>query len=444
MTMTASRVAAPQIFAVPIEAPRGLVTPLAGAAIFFALQQTGLGFLDYLPLPVTRVLQALLAGSTLLLAFIGLVDVFQLPRFHRRVILSVTALNLFYMAMSLAFGGVRPIFPLESAVFALAMVPVIRDSRVWLRLTRLMFWMIVILIALNMVTLVHWAGWVDLPNEYIVRLVDTGEDLSYHDPLSFGLFGRTENQAIVGRFHARLQGWALEPLHWAYFVAIALAFGFFLRRIAPTAKSRRRYSLALILIAAHLYFVNSASATVTIAAWLGCMASLIVIYLFGPLRRRAGGLLFIAAALGTGFLIPFALAMIPDIDYWFETEDVTGEQGNWKGKVDFLALGAGLFTRFLPIAGSELQASHNLLLEKYLHYGYFLVAPLLVFLYRFVRTGVSAGSAPMSAMTLLILLTHTLLVPSAMFYPGGALCFILGFTAADYYRVHTAAEVAHA
>ena len=413
---------------------RRIVVPLAVLAVFFAVQQTGFGILDYVPLAVTRASQVLLIGATLLLAFLGATQFAHLPLYHRRVVLAFIALNTFYGLGSALFGGVRPIFHLESAILACACVPVIRDSRVWIAILRGFFWAGVVLVALNTVPLLHWAGWVSLPNQFVRRLIDTGVDLSSYDPLSFGIFGRTENQVVVGRFFARLQGWALEPLHWGYFVILTLAAGLILRSLDASRWHSRRYAWAFLLLVSHTFFIGSSSVSLTLFGWMACVAALAVMRGVPWLTRGSGPVVFFTAVIGTGFVIPFALAMIPEIDWWLETEDITGEGSNWRDKIRFLALGPALFTRFVPTFAAEPLTSHNLILEMYLRYGYILVLPLLVFLYWVIRNGISGRPLGFASAILLIVLCHLLLVPTAMFYPAGTLFVIFGLTAAYYQR----------
>lgn len=425
----------PQVFNSVIASERSLILPIVSVAVLFALIQGGLGILDYVWSPMIRLSQVALVGSAITLAFLGLANASFLPKFHRRVVTGLVALNALYLVASVLFGGVRPIFHVGSIVLALALVPVISDSRIWMAVVRGLFWGGMTLILLNMVPLLHWAGWVDLHPSSIPRLVDTGVDLSHLDPLSFGVFGRTENHVQIGHISARLQGWALEPIHWGYFVALTLACGLILRGLRPRTQSARTYDVCFGVIAIHLFFVASSSVYLTIAAWLGALGVLVLVRRLHWLRAKEGTVLFLIVVLGTGFLIPFALLMVPDIAYLLYTEQVLAEGSNWSAKVGFLFMGPQLFTRFLPLQNPESMTSHNLILELYLHYGYFLAVPLLVFLHWFLRNAVRGQPMSLAAAALLILLTHLLLV-SAMFYPSGTLFLSLALVA-GYYRQHS-------
>jgi hypothetical protein len=417
-----------------LAAERHVIVPLSMVAVFFAVQQAGLGALDYLPEALTRVLQACMVTSVVLLALLGVANLSGLPVFHRRMVFALIALNSFYAAASVLFGGIRPLFHLESIVFALALVPIISDSRAWLALLRLLYWGTLTLIALNTITLAHWAGWINLQPEVIPRLVDTGADISHLDPFSFGIFGRTESFEVENQFFARLQGWALEPLHWGYFVALAIACGLILQAVSRGRLQKHIYAWSIALPVVHLIFVRSASVFVTLAAWVGAVLLFTLIRRLPWCRRKEALLLFVVVVLGTGFAIPFALALMPDVALLLYTEDVTGKGTNWETKIGFLSLGTDIFTRFIPLANPDLQTSHNLVLEMYLHYGYFIVFPVLAFFYWFLRHAVIEQPTSFIAAGLLVALCHMTLVPTVLFYPSGTLFLALLMVAAHFNR----------
>ena len=425
----------PQRFVFADRTERRIVLSFAWLAVLFALNQTGLGILDYVPLAVMRAGQAAMAGSTLLLALLGLLEIPRLPAFHRRLVVALVALNLFHAIIGTLFGGIRSIFHAESALLTLALVPVMMDSRMWLAILRGLFLCGMLLVALNTVPVLHWSGWIQLPSTSVPRLIDVGRDLSHLDPLSFGIFGRTENHVVQGHTFARLQGWSVEPLHWSYFVVLTLASGLILRTLSVTRRDRRRYRWCFMLLAVHMLFVWSSSLVVTMAAWIATMTGYYLLRQVHLFRKKPAGLLFLVTVLGTGFVIPFVLANIPNLYQWFEADQTTAEAGNWGGKTDFLYLGSALFTRFMPWNRPSVTASHNLILDTYLHYGYFLSLPLLIFLYWFMRRAVNDQPLGIKAAAVLVVLCHTLLVPTAMFYPGGALSVILVVIVA-YYRRH--------
>jgi hypothetical protein len=408
--------------------------------VLFALQQTGLGLLDYLPALVTRFLQALFAAGTVAIASLGMANFSRLPRKHAQMLTMFVALNAFYAVMSLLFGGIRVIFHVESVLMALALVPVIGSTAVWLTVLRTMFWCGMILILLNLVPLLHWAGTFNLQPDFIPRLVDTGEDLSSLDAYSFGIFGRTESNPVEGMFFPRLQGWALEPLHWAYFVALTLGCGMLLRELSRSAYERLMYACTFPVIAVHLYFIYSASLLLTLAAWLLAVLALAFVRLFRVLRQRETAMIFIVVIVGSGFLVPFALSLIPNIEALLYTEQVLGKGDNWSSKIGFLSFGADLYTRFMPLNQPDLQTSHNLVLELYLHYGYILLLPALWFFREYFRRAVAGAPFMLAAAALLILLTHLILVPSALFYPAGVLFLVLVMVALDHHGPRVAAD----
>jgi hypothetical protein len=418
---------------------RHLLLFLSFVAVFFALQQAGFGFLDYMPLGVVRLLQLILVGGTALLAMLGFVHIRRLPPLQARTVLLLAGINVTYAALSLMFGGISVLFHVESIVIAFAMVVLLGNSSIWLQVVRGLFWGCAVLIVLNTVPLLHWAEWIDLAPEFIPRLIETDDDLSDLDAYSFGIFGRTESYVGAGRFFGRMQGWTLEPLHWGYFVVLGAACGLVACGLSGNWRERLACYLTLPLFAIHLVFVSSASVLLTVVAWLLSMLMLLITRRWSWGRRRETLLLFAAVVVAIGLAIPFALTFIPDIQGLLLAEQVIGKGDNWSEKIEFLNLGPELFVRFLPKTQTEPQASHNLVLGLYLHYGYFLIAPLLAFFYWFLRHAVSGLPMMLAAAGLLILLSHLLLVPPAIFYPSGAVFLALALVAADYYRRQIAA-----
>lgn len=407
---------------------------LSFAAVLFSLQQAGFGFLDYLPMLVTRVLQLALVGGTALLTMLGFVYQRRLPSLQSRCVTYWVLINVWYAALSIMFGGIGPLFHIESIAVAFAMVVIVGDSGLWLRILRGLFWGWTVLILLNSVPLMHWAGWIDLEPRFIPRLIQTDDDLSDLDAYSFGIFGRTESYVSFGRFFGRLQGWTLEPLHWGYFVVLAIACGLLVCAVSRNWRERLAIYLALPLFVLHLLFVSSASVLMTVGGWAGTLMMLMVTRRMRWGRRQETFLLFAATILAIGFLVPFSLTLIPDLQSLLMTEQVIGKGDNWAEKIEFLSLGPQLFVRFLPMTQEQPQASHNLVLGMYLQYGYFLVAPLLAFFYWFLKRAVSGMPMTLVAGGVLILMTHLLLVPPALFYPSGIVFFMLALVAADYRR----------
>ncbi|HTE39523.1 MAG TPA: hypothetical protein VK629_01765, partial [Steroidobacteraceae bacterium] len=413
---------------------RYLLALLTAIAVAFALQQAGLGLFDYLPGVMARLFQAVFILSTATLALLGAVYITRTPAFHQRITVYLGLLYLTYGAFAVAFGGLRPLFYLESIVFALALVPVLADSRLSIGISRVWFWVCACLVALNSVTLMYWAGWIDLEPTFIPRLIETGEDLSDLDAFSFGIFGRTESLPDVGMFFGRLQGWALEPLHWGYFVLLAVASALLVCSQSRRQQERFAIYCMLPLMLAHLMFVSSSSVVLTLGGWFLSLAMLGCTRRLAWGRRHETGLLFFALVIGVGVIVPFSLMFIPDIQLLLVADQALGEGENWADKLEFLSLGPQLFVRFMPLAGDDFQTSHNLVLGVYVKYGYFLVVPLLAFLYWFIKRAISGLPIVLAAGSLLIMLTHLLLVPPAAFYPSGALFFALALITADQHR----------
>ena len=389
-------------------------------AVLFVLQQSGLQVIDYLPRLAIRTAQAILVGSFLLLALWGMANYTRLPKFHARLIAVWAALNVFYGIGDLLFGSIAPLFHFESIVFALAVIPLIRDWGMWVSMMRGLFWGGIVLMALNMVPLLHWAGWVDLRPEIVPRLIETDVDLSHLDPYSFGIFGHTENHLILGRFSGRLQGWSLEPLHWGYFVLLTLACGLLLQTLHASRQRKLFYRMFFVLIAVHAYFVNSASVYLTLAIWFVSMAVFVTTRRWNWLAYRQN-YLFLALMISIGLILPFLLLLIPHAEQLFYTEQVIGKGSNWESKLGFFQLGSQLFTRFLPMDMSHIEVSHNLILSTYITYGYFLIIPLFGFILWYCRRAVQDQPLGVAAASLLTLVTHLFLAPSFLFYPSGVL-----------------------
>lgn len=313
-------------------------------------------------------------------------------------------------------------FFVEAIVFALIMLPIISNKQVLWRFVRLNFALGITLIALNTVPVLHWLGVVSLPHQQVRRL-GGAPGLFQLDPLHFGIFGLTENHVtpVNPLGVARLQGFSLEPIHWAYFVFLTLACGLFLMTRTTSPRQRVGFALAFGLIMIHLVFVFSSVAFITLvasSALLGVVAIMRRLS-FSPGRERGYG--FVLIVLTPGVLIPFLIARIPNLDEILMAETVLNEGANWESKIGFLSLGPSLYTRFLPAAGEIPATGHNLILSTYLKYGYFLTLPLLLYFWSLLGRAFGGTSLAMVAAVVVSVLMHTLVVPPHMFYPAGAM-----------------------
>ena len=321
----------------------------------------------------------------------------------------------------------------ESIVFAFLMVPIISDRGVLHRFLKVNFALGLAFIALNMVTVLHWLRVISLPNHYVRRV--GSDDLFALDPLHFGLFGLTENYVYPGHpFNMpRLQGFSLEPIHWAYFVLLTLSSGLFVLAMERRPRRTAGFVLAFALIAVHLFFVYSAAAWLAAVAWLGVVVLFAVLRRAGAIRRKSR-YAFLAVVLTPGLILPFVVARIPSVAAYLVAEDVLNKGTNWESKIGFLSLGNALYTRFLPVTGEIPSAGHNLVLSTYLQFGYFLTIPLLVLLAVFLKRTFVGTAFPILAAGALAVLVHILVVPPQLFYPSGAMWLMMAVGVAYHAR----------
>jgi hypothetical protein len=125
-----------------------------------------------------------------------------------------------------------------------------------------------------------------------------------------------------------------------------------------------------------------------------------------------------------GLLVPFTLALIPDIAIILEAEDFLNKGSNWQGKIDFANLGVALYLRILPEFHPLPGASHNLLLSTYVQYGYFFMLPLLVYLWVLIKMAFAGMTFTIMAATTLVILIHTFVVPGQFFWASGSLTIL--------------------
>jgi hypothetical protein len=146
-------------------------------------------------------------------------------------------------------------------------------------------------------------------------------------------------------------------------------------------------------------------------------------------RRLAGHLatswLFFSLVLGIGLIGPFMLASVDNVAHVIFNENFFSEGSNWKGKVEFLDLGWGLFTVFSPRVDDSTLASHNLVLQTYLQFGYLLLVPLLWLLFILIKTVSDVPNTRHVAALILIVLNNTLAVEGNMFLAIGAMNYLV-------------------
>jgi len=287
------------------------------------------------------------------------------------------------------------------------------------------FGLVICLILLNTVPIFHWLEIVDLDFHYVERV---GGDLHRRDldPIYFGIFGATEN--AVNEFYyistARLQGWSSEPLHWGYFVCLSAGMTLLLMSISKGTGKNLMMGALLLYIIIYSYFLHSSSVNISIIG----MLMVLVFYRFFHHRvisdSRKALLLLTLVVIGPGFVIPFILSTIPDIELLFINDDVLGEGSNWGYKIEWLSLD-NLYGRFLPQFYENVHASHNAILTYYLNMGYILTLPLLIFFYKLFLITVKADNLYLCTATIVFALTHTLLIDSSLIYPSFVLWFLI-------------------
>jgi hypothetical protein len=324
----------------------------------------------------------------------------------------------------------------EAAVFSLMMLPIISDKRMLYLFIRVNFVLGTVLIALNTVPVLHWLGLLSLPNEQVLRLGNDRGDYYFLDPSHFGLFGLTESFIYPGSpiDVPRLQGYSLEPLHWSYFVFLTIASGLLL--LSARSRPRRSIATALLfgLFAIHLYFVFSMTAFITVAIWASFLELIFILRKYPLLAKRQALYGLIVLILLPGLLIPFALVLVPDVGVLLVADDVLNKGSNWADKIDFLRLGVSLYTRFLPTFGDVPSASHNLILSTYIQYGYVLSAPLVAYMWIFIKRASAGVPFAITAAMSITILAQILIVPLQFYYPSGAMWMLMVVGAAYHSR----------
>lgn len=358
----------------------------------------------------------------------------KVPRPLFRLVIGYLLLCLIFSGLVLMGGRGDLFFYLKAMVFAVLMFWIIGDEFLLKGFIGLNFWMGFVLILLNSVTVFHWVGWIDLPYE-TVRRVGGGLEQYRLDPVHFGLFGMTENHIDEGSYTGtpRLQGWSSEPLHWSYFVLLTAASAFLLLARSRETWVKRFLALAIGVIATHLYFVQSTTATLSAVAAISIMVVFAFLQRISTNGKTILWTMFLALVLLPGVLLPFLLLQVPNIEHLFLSERIFGEGGNWARKIDFLQMGSNLYFLFLPNSSTP-SASHNFVLGKYLEGGYLFLIPLLGFLFLYLRSVIDRRFFWLACAATVAVIANTLTVESAFFYPSGAMWLLMVSGTAFYLR----------
>ena len=406
--------------------------------IVFAWHESHFQYDAYLPGhsgPMVGSLMLLVALMSV--AIVGSVSWFgDYPKLLVRMVAGYALLAMLHALLTEVLSGYGKLFlAFQAVLFAALMLPIISDKRVLLRFVRVNFVLGITLIALNMVTALHWLNIFSLPYQQVPRI--GGEaGLFELDPLSFGMFGLTENYVYPGHpFEmARLQGFSLEPIHWAYFVFLTLSCGLWLLPTITAPRKRAVFSLLFALILLHIFFVYSSAAFIALMAWIIALIFFRLVRRYPALRKRESFYGFVTVVLIPGLLVPFVIARIPAVAFYLVAEDVLNKGSNWESKLGFLSMGSALYTRFLPTFGTIPSAGHNLVLSTYLQFGYFLSIPLFVYLFLFVKRTFVGMPFPILAGSALTIIAHSLVVPPGLFYPAGSMWIMMAVGVAYHCR----------
>jgi len=411
--------------------------------VLFAWHQSNFQYDIYMPGDYGLLIYRLSVASVVVLTATTLLG--NYPRPFVYMVLGFILLAAFHGILDVVtINEGKPRSFLETTAFALMMLPIVSNKRTLYRFIRVNFVLGMMLVILNTIPVLHWLDIVSLPNEQVTRFGgDT--DLPELDPLHFGIFGLTESFPAFGHplGIARLQGFSLEPISWAYFVFLTIASGLFL--LSTKKKSKYRIGPMLIagVIAVHLFFVYSVTAFLVVAAWIGILAFFFIMRKFHNNENREVLYGFIFLIVVPGLLIPFLMAQIPGIDVYLDAGNILNKEGNWEDKIGFITLGSSLYTRFLPTIGETPAAGHNLILATYLKYGYILSLPLFAYFWVFMKRAFGGMSFAILAGTAITILAHTILVPSLLFYPSGVMWIMIAI-GTTYHAKRTENQLARA
>ncbi len=322
--------------------------------------------------------------------------------------------------------------------YSSALIWIVSDKHRLKQFVILNFLLGFIMICLNTTTLLHWYDIIDLSNQSVPRVGGNTDGSDAHlDPVSFGLFGRTENHIHPNNFlkSARLQGWSSEPLHWSYFVYWTLVCALLLFAEARTKKVKNLLKMSFLIIIFHAIYLQSSTANIILLGTFiaGIFMSFKRIRL---LMKYDYQKLFLVTVLAPGILIPLVLSLVPDIREIFGSANILGEQGNWGGKLSFLNFGDDLVLRVFPDPGAYEPVSHNLIIGKYIEGGYLFLMMMLLFFYFFLKNTLRGKNLLISIVLILTVVTNTLGVETAFFSSFGIMWFGVVYAFLHYSNSH--------
>lgn len=294
------------------------------------------------------------------------------------------------------------------------------------------FWLVIfttglLLISLNFISLSYWIYDADILFEQVERFTDF--DRTDLDPFYFGLFGLTESYAInaFGINFGRLQGWSVEPQHWGYFVFLVMSALLALRGMGVLGSGSLLLSTLFIIL--YVPFLNSSSVYICLFMSVSTMAVLYVYKkIFGG--KYSSFLVYFLLILFAGFIVPFTLSVFLDVESLY-AENVLREGSNWKGKVEFISIGASLPFIFFPNSYS-VEITHNFILNMYISSGWMIMIPVLIFAFKLVDALVCKDNLYLSCSAIIFLVAHLFLIPSIVFHPSFPLWGYMLFASHKY------------
>ena len=334
-----------------------------------------------------------------------------------------------------------PIITERPLVFAslscIILLPIISSPSRLRLLFGVSFFFGVVLILLNSVLVLHWADWISLPFNQVNRF-DDEPNLDF-DPLSFGVFGLSENFRYSGHpFNLpRLQGFSIEPIHWSYLVMLTLANGIMFVGLAGRARPNSLSFLITAFILIHLLFVFSVTAFLVATAWLvGVSVGFVLLTSNFSARFTQSFICFLFPVLIIGLLLPLVLAsldgVLDGVLNFADATDLFGKSGNWETKLSFTEIGSAIFVRFFPMNEFSFGTSHNLVFDIYIRFGYIFLLPFLALIYGLSRKIVAKRNIHFFAAFSLVAFTNIFVVPGYFFSASGAIS-ILSIAGAAYH-----------
>jgi hypothetical protein len=314
---------------------------------------------------------------------------------------------------------------LKTFIVTLLMLRIMATDKSLNRLLLINFFFGFVAVLLSTVPLLAASGFIDLHGTPIPRV--GGETLRPDlDPISYGIFGLTENHVSSGKHFPRLQGWSSEPQNWGYLVFYILGIG------VLAAKSIRNNIIVmplLLFIIIHIWFIGSTAAYLSLVSVFAGFFLLVGLDRFNIVKPNHWLFLFLLILI-PGLIIPFCLGAIPFFESYFLRFNLMGEGQNWIQKLSFLDYGSEFYFRSIPIPDDGSHSTHNFILNTYLDFGYIFLLPLVYFFYRFSCCVVSLPSYTMLLASCFWVVSNTLLNSRSFFLPvsGIFLMMLIGFS----------------